>query len=93
MKSNNTKVDSKELSFDKKVNGADRSSVRSRFPLRIRRSFSAPPSTKRRLIEDHYRLDETKSVVLPGLPKHEDDWPRDAHDFFNLVVLVRHFAN
>jgi hypothetical protein len=86
MKSNkNTTIDTNEL-----TNGADKSSKRSKIPLRIRRSTSAPPpSTRRRLIEDYYRLDETKSIVLPGLPKQEDDWPRDAHDFFNLVVLVR----
>jgi hypothetical protein len=89
MTSNHTTIDTNNRSFDRKSNGADKSNVRSKFPLRLRRSFSAPPSTKRRLIEEHYRLDETKSVVLPGLPKHEDDWPRDAHDFFNLVVLVR----
>jgi hypothetical protein len=56
--------------------------------LRNRRSLSAPPTTGRRLIEDHYCVDTTRSVVLPGVPKHEDDWARDAHDFFNLVVLV-----
>ena len=56
--------------------------------LRNRRSLSAPPATGRRLIEEHYCVDTTRSVVLPGVPKHEDDWARDAHDFFNLVVLV-----
>jgi hypothetical protein len=43
-------------------------------------------------IEEHYRVEgETtkERVVLPGVPKHEADWARDAHDFFNLVVLVR----
>lgn len=58
--------------------------------MRRRRSTSAPPTTGRRLIEEHYRVDAThaQTVVLPGAPKHEDDWARDAHDFFNLVVLV-----
>jgi TLC domain len=46
-----------------------------------------------RLLEDHYRVDRVKNnprtlVVLPGVPAHEDDWARDSHDFFNLVVLV-----
>lgn len=58
--------------------------------MRRRRSTSAPPTTGRRLIEEHYRVDSThaQTVVLPGAPKHEDDWARDAHDFFNLVVLI-----
>jgi hypothetical protein len=45
------------------------------------------------MLEDHYRVDRIKNnprtlVVLPGVPSHEDDWARDSHDFFNLVVLV-----
>jgi len=56
--------------------------------VRNQRSLSAPPTTGRRLIEEHYCVDTTRSVLLPGVPKHEDDWARDAHDFFNLVVLV-----
>jgi hypothetical protein len=42
------------------------------------------------MIDEHYRVEgKTKErVVLPGVPKHEADWARDAHDFFNLVVLV-----
>lgn len=58
---------------------------------RLRRSASAPSSSTK-LVEEHYRVegDTTASrVVLPGVPKHEADWARDAHDFFNLVVLVR----
>jgi hypothetical protein len=27
-------------------------------------------------------------VLLPGVPKYEEDWQRDTHDFFNLVALV-----
>lgn len=27
-------------------------------------------------------------VLLPGVPHYDDDWARDSHDFFNLVVLV-----
>ena len=58
------------------------------------RSKSAPPSTTRRhaehhdLIEDHYRVDHDTHVVLPGVPKYDDDWARDCHDFFNLIALV-----
>ena len=43
------------------------------------------------LVEDHYRVDYTDTkhrVVLPGVPKHDDDWARDSHDFFNLIVLI-----
>ena len=57
-----------------------------------RRSNSAPlPTTGRRkqLIEDHYIVDTKAKVVLPGLIKYENDWVRDCHDFFNLIVLVR----
>ena len=58
--------------------------------LRRARSSSAPPlSGRNKLIEEHYRVDTKEKVVLPGLPKHEDDWARDLHDFFNLIVLVR----
>lgn len=61
--------------------------------LRRRRRHSAPPAPGRRrlLVEDHYRVDYTESkhrVVLPGVPKHDDDWARDSHDFFNLIVLI-----
>jgi TLC domain len=50
-------------------------------------------NNQHRLLEDHYRVDRVKNnprslVVLPGVPSHEDDWARDSHDFFNLVVLV-----
>jgi len=27
-------------------------------------------------------------VLLPGVPRYEDDWSRDSHDYFNLIVLV-----
>lgn len=60
--------------------------------LRRRRRHSAPPAPgRKRLIEDHYRVDYTENnhrVVLPGVPKHDDDWARDSHDFFNLIMLV-----
>jgi hypothetical protein len=58
-----------------------------------KRSSSAPPGPERKkIIEDYYRVDTStrfKLVVLPGLPKQDDDWSRDLHDFFNLIVLVR----
>mmetsp|Transcript_21232 Transcript_21232/g.40279 ORF Transcript_21232/g.40279 Transcript_21232/m.40279 type:complete len:158 (+) Transcript_21232:275-748(+) len=55
--------------------------------LRRRRRHSAPARTRRKrlLVEDHYRVEltETKQrVVLPGVPKHDDDWITDSHDFF-----------
>jgi TLC domain len=28
------------------------------------------------------------NVVLPGVPSYEEDWARDTHDYFNLIVLV-----
>ena len=65
---------------------------RSRPVRRMRRVYAAsvsPGTKRRRLLEDHYRVDPGKKVILPGVPKHEDDWARDVHDFFNLIVLVR----
>lgn len=53
-----------------------------------RRSRSAPPILRTPLIEHHFRVDPERKVVLPGVPKHEDDWHRDTHDFFNLIVLI-----
>jgi len=54
-----------------------------------RRASSAPPMTARgRLLAEHFRVDADKKQVLPGLPSYEVDWPRDVHDFFNLIVLV-----
>jgi hypothetical protein len=65
----------------------------SRQSVHRTRSKSAPPSSTRRhqhhdLIEDHYRFDHEAHVVLPGVPKYDDDWARDCHDFFNLIALV-----
>ena len=58
--------------------------------LRRRRARSAPPALRKPLIEEHFRVDydSEKKVVLPGVPKHDDDWARDSHDFFNLIVLI-----
>ena len=55
---------------------------------RLRRSRSAPPALRKPIIEHYYRVDPERKVVLPGVPKHDDDWARDSHDFFNLVVLI-----
>ena len=61
--------------------------------IRTRRRHSAPPAPgrKRLLVEDHFRVtytDNKQRVVLPGVPKHDDDWARDSHDFFNLIMLI-----
>lgn len=56
-----------------------------------RRSRSAPPKLKKSLIEDHYSIEKNiggKKLALPGVPNYEDDWARDSHDFFNLIVLI-----
>jgi hypothetical protein len=55
-----------------------------------RRSRSAPPALRRPMIEQHFRVDasDKKVVVLPGVPRHGDDSMRDAHDFFNLIILI-----
>ena len=54
------------------------------------RSRSAPCllNERKNLIEDHYRVDAKAKEVLPGLPIHGNDWKRDFHDFFNLIILV-----
>jgi hypothetical protein len=57
--------------------------------LRKRRSRSAPASTLRHYpLEHHFRIDVERNVVLPGVPTYEEDWARDSHDFFNLIVLI-----
>jgi hypothetical protein len=57
-----------------------------------RRARSAPPALRKPLIEQHFRVQRNQETgrkeVLPGAIKHEDDWARDSHDFFNLIVLI-----
>uniref|UniRef100_A0A7S2HDI3 TLC domain-containing protein n=1 Tax=Helicotheca tamesis TaxID=374047 RepID=A0A7S2HDI3_9STRA len=58
---------------------------------RSSRSSSAPARlrhNRRPKIEDHYRVDPKNRALLPGVPVHNDDWARDSHDFFNLIVLI-----
>ena len=59
-----------------------------RLRPRQRRREGLPRRERHRLLEDHYRVDKERHVVLPGVPRYEKDWARDMHDFFNLVVLV-----
>lgn len=59
-----------------------------RLRPRQRRREGAPRRERHRLLEDHYRVDKDRHVVLPGVPRYEKDWARDLHDFFNLLVLV-----
>ena len=47
-----------------------------------------PNNNHHSLLEDHYRVDPKEHIVLPGLPTYDDDFHRDIHDFFNLIVLV-----
>jgi hypothetical protein len=57
--------------------------------LRKRRSRSAPPPRIRKpLMEEHFRVDSREKLVLPGVLKHGEDLARDAHDFFNLIILI-----
>lgn len=65
-----------------------RSPLQSLRRLRRRRTRSAPPKLRTSMIDQHFRVDADRKVVLPGVPKHEEDWYRDTHDFFNLVVLI-----
>lgn len=76
--------------LDSAMHASSKSGVAPLRKLRKSRSRSAPASLRKRhpLIEDHYRVDREKRVVLPGVPKQEDDFARDLHDFFNLIVLV-----
>eukprot|EP00529_Nitzschia_sp_RCC80_P020861 CAMPEP_0113490238 /NCGR_PEP_ID=MMETSP0014_2-20120614/26942_1 /TAXON_ID=2857 /ORGANISM="Nitzschia sp." /LENGTH=401 /DNA_ID=CAMNT_0000384001 /DNA_START=155 /DNA_END=1360 /DNA_ORIENTATION=+ /assembly_acc=CAM_ASM_000159 len=56
-----------------------------------RRTHSAPPALRKPLIEQHFNVERNelgRTRVLPGAIKHEDDWNRDVHDYFNLVVLL-----
>ena len=64
-----------------------------RMHRRIRRSRSAPPvynrkNNNRSLVNQHFEIDKENHVLLPGVPVHDDDFARDLHDFFNLIVLV-----
>mmetsp|Transcript_27713 Transcript_27713/g.38975 ORF Transcript_27713/g.38975 Transcript_27713/m.38975 type:complete len:338 (-) Transcript_27713:142-1155(-) len=75
--------------FEEKVTKKKKGSRR----MRRRRSYSAPARFRKRenLIENHFNVDRdpnARVVVLPGLPKHEKDFARDSHDFFNLVALI-----
>ena len=56
------------------------------------RARSAPPPVKNSLIENYYNVDTDRNVVLPGVPSYDQDWHRDIHDFFNLMILVRSFG-
>lgn len=57
-----------------------------------RRTLSEPnfmnTNRSRSRVEDYYRVDADSKVLLPGLPQQDDDWARDSHDFFNLVMLI-----
>jgi hypothetical protein len=60
---------------------------------RIKRSRSAPPvfnrkNSRRSLVQQHYKIDKENHALLPGVPVHDDDFARDMHDFFNLIILV-----
>jgi hypothetical protein len=46
----------------------------------------SPPSTKKRRNMNH--PEKVVNVVLPGVPSYEEDWARDTHDYFNLIILV-----
>ena len=45
-------------------------------------SSSIHPHSKRRTPE------KVVNVILPGVPSYEEDWARDTHDYFNLIILV-----
>ena len=71
---------------------SSRGMPRSRLRRRIR-SRSAPAgfnrkNHRRRLVEQHFKIDKENMTLLPGVPAHDDDLARDLHDFFNLIVLV-----
>ena len=55
-----------------------------------KRAHSAPADLRKKksMIEDYYRVDTNENLVLPGVPTYDEDWSRDLHDFFNLIVLV-----
>jgi TLC domain len=49
-------------------------------------SPSATASTKPAAAMGHHG--KRVKVILPGVPRYEEDWARDSHDFFNLIVLI-----
>ncbi len=54
------------------------------------RSHSVPVrvNNRRKIFEQHYKVDKDNQALLPGVPAHDHDLARDLHDFFNLIVLV-----
>jgi len=86
-----------------KLTGVPRSLYKAKFPrmnapLRINRfsrrvrSRSAPvrlrKRNRRRIVEQHYKIDKENLQLLPGVPVQDYDLKRDAHDFFNLIILI-----
>ncbi len=62
-----------------------------------RRANSEPRSLgsnkqRRLLVEDYFRIEKKTKILLPGVPSQDEDWSRDIHDFFNLIVLVSSFT-
>ena len=72
-------------SLRKRVNAGKISSPsmdeRTKQEIRMRRK-------NRHLVEQHYKIDQENHVLLPGVPKYDEDLTRDVHDFFNLICLV-----
>eukprot|EP00339_Tiarina_fusa_P023123 CAMPEP_0117011752 /NCGR_PEP_ID=MMETSP0472-20121206/10043_1 /TAXON_ID=693140 ORGANISM="Tiarina fusus, Strain LIS" /NCGR_SAMPLE_ID=MMETSP0472 /ASSEMBLY_ACC=CAM_ASM_000603 /LENGTH=346 /DNA_ID=CAMNT_0004714657 /DNA_START=128 /DNA_END=1168 /DNA_ORIENTATION=+ len=55
------------------------------------RSLSMPSAvlvSSTTMLEEHFRVCPDSKVILPGVPEHDDDWARDSHDIFNLIVLI-----
>jgi hypothetical protein len=45
-------------------------------------------SNKKQVHKKSHTNEKVVNVVLPGVPSYEEDWARDTHDYFNLIVLV-----
>jgi len=65
-----------------------RGGLRNRLRDRLRDRQSKGKEKRFRLIGQHYKIDQNNRVLLPGVPKYEEDLTRDVHDFFNLILLV-----
>ena len=48
----------------------------------------SPPSVMNGKKRRNQNQDRVVNVILPGVPSYEEDWARDTHDYFNLIILV-----
>lgn len=53
----------------------------------LRHSPLSIMNNQKRRNQSHHH-EKVVNVILPGVPSYEEDWARDTHDYFNLIILV-----